>query len=146
MEKIKADNDAKEGNPMMGMAGMGNSESESGPVFVLPSNIKVGESWNTENKEGTMTVKSTYTLKSLDNNTALVNMSGTVDGTMEQEQMGNTMNITINSKVTGDITFDVNSSLVSKRNMVSDVNGNIDMMGQQMPISAKTTSTITYSY
>jgi hypothetical protein len=56
------------------------------------------------------------------------------------------MNITINSKVTGDITFDVNSSLVSKRNMVSDVNGNIDMMGQQMPISAKTTSTITYSY
>jgi hypothetical protein len=146
MEKIKADNDAKEGNPMMGMAGMGNSESESGPVFVLPSNIKVGESWNTENKEGTMTVKSTYTLKSLDNNTALVNMSGTVDGTMEQEQMGNTMNITINSKVTGDITFDVNSSLVSKRNMVTDVSGNIDMMGQQMPISAKTTSTITYSY
>jgi hypothetical protein len=73
-------------------------------------------------------------------------MSGTVDGTMEQEQMGNTMNITINSKVTGDITFDVNSSLVSKRNMVTDVSGNIDMMGQQMPISAKTTSTITYSY
>ena len=57
-----------------------------------------------------------------------------------------TQNITINSKVTGDITFDVNSSWVSKRNMVSDVNCNIDMMGQQMPISAKTTSAITYSY
>ena len=146
MEKIKSDSDAKEGNPMMGMSGMGNSESESGPVFILPSNIKPGESWNTENKEGTMTVKSTYTLKSIDNNTAVVSMSGTVDGTMEQEQMGNTMNITINSKVTGDITFDVNSSLVSKRNLVTDVSGNIDMMGQQMPISAKTTSTVTYSY
>ena len=146
IEKIKSSNDDKEGNPMMGMAGMGNSESESGPVFVLPSNIKPGESWNTENKEGTMNIKSTYTLKSLDNNTAVVSMSGTIDGTMEQEQMGNTMNITINSKVTGDITFDVNSSLVSKRNLVSDVNGNIEMTGQQMPISAKTTSAITYSY
>ena len=144
-EKTKVE-EKKEGNPMAGMSGMMGSEHESDLVFLIPTDKKIGDTWSEENKEKDLTTKRSYTLKSIDNNIATVTLTGSIDGTMEQEVQGNNMNMTINTKMTGDLTVNIATGLVIKKNIVSDINGSIDMMGQQMPISSKNTSAITYNY
>jgi hypothetical protein len=40
--------------------------------------------------------------------------------------------------------MDISTGLVKKRTNVADITGSIQMMGQDMPISAKATTTSTY--
>jgi hypothetical protein len=56
------------------------------------------------------------------------------------------MEITIKTetKTNGEIVTDISTGLVKKRTSVADITGSIPMMGQDMPISAKATSTSIY--
>jgi len=49
-----------------------------------------------------------------------------------------------NTKTTGEMTTDISNGQVKKKNTISDITGSFQLMGQDMPISAKATSASTY--
>ena len=140
-----------EENPLMGMmAAMGVSAAKDPSMeaafFIVPKNKKTGESWSDSTSEKRIKTVRLYTLKSIANNIATILVNATITGSGETEMRGTAMAFTMNTKNTGEITVDATSSLVSK--IVSDANVSMtmDVMGQSMPITSKTSSTIVYQY
>jgi hypothetical protein len=53
-------------------------------------------------------------------------------------------NIKSETKTKGEIITDISTGMAKKRTSVADITGSIPMMGQDMPISAKVTTTTVY--
>ncbi len=114
--------------------------------FVIPKDKKIGDSWTDSSSEGKMKTTRTYTLKSIDNNIATVSLKATITGAGETEMQGTSVTFTIDTKSTGELIVDMKKSLVSKLTNSSDVTMTMDVMGQSLPISGKTNSSIIYQY
>lgn len=138
-------------NPMQGiMDAMGSSEQENLPVtnafFIIPTGKKVGDTWtDSSTNKNSKTVK-TYILSAIDKNMATIRLAGTIQINTAQEIQGAAVNISMTTALMGDIITDIQTGLVSKQTLLSDVSGTIDMMGQSMPVSSKVASTFTYQY
>lgn len=64
-------------------------------------------------------------------------LEGDLFGTTTLEIQGTSFDLSMNTKTIGDIIVDIKSGLVHKRNTNADISGNIDIMGQSNPITAK---------
>jgi hypothetical protein len=53
------------------------------------------------------------------------------------ENQGMEMNLVMESKVTGEMTVDTNTNVIKQRTITVDGAGNIEMMGQQVPMTTK---------
>ncbi len=127
------------------MAGDKDNQGPSDAFLIIPSDKKIGDSWDVTITNKGLTTKKTYTLKSIDQTTATLQVSGTTTGTVEQEVQGMTMNMTMDTKVKGQLKVNIQTGVVFESNSDMDMNNSMDMMGQQMQISSKGTTAVTYT-
>lgn len=116
-----------------------------GAFEILPAGKKTGDSWaDTSKTADTKTIR-TYTLQSVTGNEAVMNIETTVKATNKLDFQGMEFEINTDTKTTGQVLFDISTGLVKKRDTVSDITGSFQMMGQDMPITAKTTTKTVYN-
>ena len=145
-EKKAVSAEASNANPMMDMmknltGGSNDDGGGAGEIFqVLPMGKKQGDSWTDSTiSEGLKTYK-TYTLKEIKGNDAILTLSGTQSTNKKIEQQGMEVNVTMESKLSGESTVDLSTGIVKQKSMVVDGAGNADAMGQAIPITTKITS------
>ncbi len=137
----------EDANPFAGLMGGSDKIAEASTnaaFFVIPTDKKVGDKWveNTE-VQGLKTVKN-YELKSIANGIASVLVKATGKGTISKEMKGT--QIEIEMETTGETTIivDTKTGIVKKNTGTTDIVGNMSFMGQSMPITIKSTSTIDF--
>ena len=116
----------------------------SGAFEMVPKGKSVGESWaDTATSKDMKTIR-TYTLKSVSGNEAVIqaNVVSTAVNKLNFQEME--FEVKSETKTNGEIITDISTGLVKKRTTIADITGSIQMMGQDMPISAKATSTNIY--
>ena len=148
---LKTDGEKKEveeDNPLKGLMESFGAADEGATVetafFILPTGKKVGDVWKDSVINKQMKEVKTYTLKSIKGNEAVISLFSTMEGTSTVDAQGMQMNIKLSAKTEGEMIVDVKNSLVKKRTSVSDITGDIDMMGQSMPITSKVTAVTEY--
>lgn len=144
--KEKADTDNSEmTDNLMKMFGDNTDEAiVTGSFEILPVGIKVGDSWSdSSNTKESKTIR-TFTLQTIAGNEATikVDITATAKNKIEVQEME--MEVNTQSKTSGEIITDTSNGIVKKRNTVSDITGTFQMMGQDMPISAKVTTVSVY--
>jgi hypothetical protein len=111
---------------------------------MIPTGKKIGDSWSdTLTMKDSKTIRN-YTFKSVTGNDAvlLLDIVSTATNKMEFQEME--FEIKSTTKTTGEILTDLNTSLVKQKTTTSDITGSFQMMGQDMPISAKVSSSSIY--
>lgn len=140
----------EEDNPLAGIMDMfGAKESETAITesvyFLIPAGKKTGDSWTDSTKASpTMTGFKTYTIKSIAGNVATIGLFSKLEGSQNVETQGMTMDVTISAKTEGEMLVDITNSLLKKSSRVADITGNMNMMGQSMPLTSKMTEFTEY--
>ncbi|HMU10131.1 MAG TPA: DUF6263 family protein [Ferruginibacter sp.] len=146
-EKPEKSDDA-EANPMEGLMNAFAESSDdavvSGAFKLLPAGKNIGDSWSDTTKEKDMTTIRTYTLKSVSGNEALVQLDAVTTASNKLDFQGMEFEFKSTTKSTGDITTDINSGLIKSKNTHAEITGSIQLMGQDMPVTAKVKTTGTY--
>lgn len=142
VEEIKGESGKdEEENPMEQLFGGTPGSASAGYFFIIPAGKKIGDSWiDSTNVNGMKTINQNV-LKSLNNGIAVINVSGKMNGTVSKETQGMQLDITINSTSNAVMEVDTASSIVKKRTDAMDMTGNMEVMGQSMPITAKMNAT-----
>ncbi len=140
------DSSAASGSPldmMKSMTSAGGDESGGiSEIFkVLPKGKKVGDSWSDSLISADAKLYRTYTLKELKGDDAIVTLSGKQTTNKKVEQQGMEVNVTMDSKIAGEMTVDQKTGIVKQRSLTMDGTGNADAMGQAIPLTTKITST-----
>jgi hypothetical protein len=147
-DKAKAGSEVTESdNPMAGMMGgmsEGNAAIAGSIIFKIPVAIKKGNTWKDSSDIKGMKANTTFFIDDVSNGVATVSSKGTVKGTASMEAQGNNMDMTMDTKTEGKIWVDVKTNLVKKRSNVADISGSIDIAGQSMPFTSKTTTESSY--
>lgn len=116
----------------------------SGAFELVPQGKKVGDSWiDSTVAKDTRTVR-TYTLKSVTGNEALIQLDLVSAAANKLEVQGTEMEFKSNTKTTGEIITDITTGQVKKKDTKSDITGSFQLMGQDVPITAKSSSSTTY--
>lgn len=138
-EEPKAGDDASGMAAMMKSFGAGSDERIlTDDVFIpTPKNLKVGDTWSDSLiTDGQKTYRD-YTVKSFQGSEAIVTIGGKVLTDKKMENQGMEMNLVMESKLTGEMTVDTNTGVIKQRTITADGSGNIEMMGQQVPMATK---------
>ena len=107
----------------------------------LPKELKVGQTWKgSKTADGTIT-NTNYTVKAINGDFATLTISGDMDINKKMEQMGMEMTAKSKGKFTGEEVVNIKTSIIQSQSMVINSDGNIEVMGQELPTSAKVTST-----
>ena len=136
-------------NPMESMfESMGSSDKNMGEdVFlIIPAGIKIGDKWFDSSSTPTLKSVKEYLLQSIDNGIASIKSIIQVDNNSQVELQGMQVTINMSTKSTGIITTDTKTSLVSKRTNNATINGNLEVMGQTMTVTGKSTTTTVFEY
>jgi len=116
----------------------------SGAFEMIPKGRSIGDSWgDTTTAKDIKTVRK-FTLKSIAGNEAIIQSSTVLNATNKMDFQGMEFIIKTETRTNGEIVADISTGLVKKRTGVADITGTLPMMGQEMPISAKVTSTTIY--
>lgn len=124
-------------NPMMMGAGIQNAQSN---LFIIIPSLTAGTSWSDSLSIKNTKIKSVYTLQSVENGIATVKLLSNMDGTNEFETQGMTMTMRMNMKTDGTLKIDTKTGMVMSNNANTDMTGNMDVMGQEIPINSKIVS------
>ncbi|MGB4843925.1 MAG: DUF6263 family protein [Ferruginibacter sp.] len=147
-KKDKKADDGDNANMMGDMLGMFSNSSDdavvSGAFEIAAAGKRIGDSWSDTSISKEMKIFRTYTLNSLTGNEAIIKVAITSSAKNKLDFQGMEFEIATETKTTGDIISDISTGLVKKRNTVSDITGSFQLMGQDMPITAKTTSVSIY--
>lgn len=139
-----------EENPMEALMSGGGNLSETDAVasaFMLFDNkLKPGASW-VDSSASTPTLKSikTYTIASISDGIAKIQLNDTVEGSSTAEIQGTSMDINVKTKSDSEIEVDTKTFLVKKRVTKTEASGSIDVMGQSMPFSSNSTVETKYN-
>lgn len=117
----------------------------SGAFTIVPKGKNIGDTWTdtTGSGKNAKTI-STYTLKSVTGNEATIQTNVVSNAVNKLSFQGMEFEIKTETKTTGEIVTDLATGMVKKRTGTSDITGSIPMMGQEMPISARSATTIMY--
>lgn len=139
-----------DGNMMGSMIGGAMNEEKEGASFSSIANIpakgvKVGDSWSdSANADGARTF-TTYTLKEVKGNEGVVSVKGDLSMNKEMEQQGMTMVMDMKGSSTGEYLFDVVTGIIKSKKITTKASGNIDVMGQSVPMVMESTVESTVS-
>lgn len=111
---------------------------------IIPASKKTGDSWSDTTAEKDMKIVRKYTLKSQTTDEAVVVLDAVASAVNKLNFMEMEFEIKTNTKTTGEIISDIKTGLVKKRTANADISGTFQMMGQDMPINAKTSSISIY--
>lgn len=100
---------------------------------------KVGQSWTDSTSEGGSKTINTYTLRSVQGNDGIVDVKSNLSISQEMEQQGMQMQMSLTGNVTGEYNFDIKSGIVTSRKLKTVASGQIDVMGQTVPLSLNST-------
>lgn len=106
----------------------------------LPKELKTGTTWTTSSKANGTEKKVTYTVKSISGDIATLDVQGTVSVNTTIEQMGMEMNTSAKGKFTGEEKVHTATGVLQSQNLTINTDGYVEVMGQQLPTSSKTTS------
>ena len=142
-------NNGEDADPTAGLMKMFADNSDEGVIAgafeIVPKGKLVGDSWaDTAIDKDTKIIK-TYTLKSIAGNEAVIGSAIVATGKNKLNFQEMEFEVKSETKTNGEIVTDISTGLVKKRTTVADITGSIQMMGQDMPISAKATTTVTYN-
>jgi hypothetical protein len=147
-KKEKKADDADAANPAADMMKMFADNSDeamvSGAFEMVPKGKSVGDTWADTSAGKDMKMIRTYTLKSVTGNEAVIQSNFVATGTNKLNFQEMEFEVKSETKTNGEIITDISKGLVKKRTNVADITGSIQMMGQDMPISAKATTTNIY--
>ncbi len=138
--------DDKNGMAAM-MGGMGAGADESGlveDVFLsIPEGAKQDDKWSDSTiADGVKTYRN-FTVKSIEGSNATLTFAATQNINKAVENQGMEMNITMENKMTGEILVDKTTGVVKQKTINTEGTGSMDMMGQSVPMTNKTTLTST---
>jgi hypothetical protein len=111
--------------------------------IALPKDMKVGSTWSSEIKTKEANSNITFTVKAINGDLVTLSFTGTVSGENTIEQNGMEIVTKTSGKTTGESIVNSKTGVLQSSNSVADVSGNVEVMGQEMPTSAKTTTTTT---
>jgi len=144
----KKSSDADDANPADGLMKMFADNSDdamvAGAFEIVPKGKSVGDSWADSTMDKGSKTTRTYTLKSVAGNEVVIQSNIVSTGTNKLNFQEMEFEVKSETKTNGEIVLDISTGLVKKRTNVADITGTIQMMGQDMPISAKATTTSTY--
>jgi hypothetical protein len=147
-KKDKKADETDDADPAAGLLKMFADNSDEGIVAgafeIVPKGKMVGDSWADTTTEKETKIISTYTLKSITGNEAIIQSVIVATGKNKLNFQEMEFEVKSETKTNGEIVTDISTSLVKKRTNVADITGSIQMMGQDMPISAKATTTSIY--
>ena len=140
---------AEEPNPLENMFESLQNTGEnvaSETFFVIPQGKKVGDKWiDSSSTKITRSLKE-YVLKSVEKDIATILITSKVENNTQTELQGMQVTISMTTKSTGEIKVDSKTSLVNRREIKAEITGNLDMMGQSVPVTGKSTTTTEYQY
>jgi len=112
---------------------------------IVPTGKSVGDSWADSTIDKDTKMVRTYILKSITGNEAVIQSVIVATGKNKLNFQEMEFEVKSETKTNGEIVMDISTGLVKKRTNVADITGSIQMMGQDMPISAKATTTSIYN-
>ena len=137
-----------EANPLGGIMESFNAATEDAAVetafFILQPGKKAGDTWVDSSSREKFKEKKTYTLKSVTDGVATILVNAIIEGSSTVEMQGMEMDLTFSSKSTGNIIVETKTSLVKKRTNNAEITGNINVMGQSVPVNSTAEITIDY--
>jgi hypothetical protein len=140
-KKVSAEGDMMTG--MMNQLSKGMDVPKKGDFtefHILPDHeVAKGESWN-DSLGGRTTV---YTLTELTENEAIINFTEVEKIERVQEMMGREIQVKSTDKTTGRVILDRKTGLMKERSSSFESSGEMQMMGQTIPITRTGTKTIT---
>ena len=145
-EKISS---PEEKNPLEGMFESlqntgGNIVSET--FFLIPKGKKINDKWMDSTSTKDSKSYKEYTLLSIEKDIATILVDLKVQTNTETELQGMQVNISMNTKSKAEMKVDTKTGLVIKRDTKSEITGTLDMMGQTVPVTAKSVSSTEYVY
>ncbi len=148
-EKKKAKKqDADDTNPADELMKMFSDNSDdaivSGAFAIIPQGKSTGDSWADTTTAKDLKVIRKYTLNAVSANEATIQADIVSNAVSKLNFQEMEFEIKTETKTKAEIIADINTGLVKKKNSTADISGSIPMMGQDMPISAKVTSSGTY--
>ena len=106
----------------------------------VPRKTTVGFSWtDTTNHEGLFKT-TTYTIKEIKGQDALISITGLLNTDVKTEMQGMEVVNRSTGKITGEQNMDIGSGLIRERKTVVESSGTITLQGQDLPM----TTTVTY--
>ncbi len=140
---------AEEANPMESMfESFGNSNDNivKEAFFIVPAGKKTGDKWVDSSSTKDTKIYKEYQLQSIENGIITILENGKVDNNTQTEIQGMQVTINMTAKSTGEIKVNSKTSLVNKRDVKTELTGNLEMMGQQVPVTGKGTISTVYEY
>lgn len=137
---------ADETNPMSSLMGNTNSAEAftAAAFFYIPNEKKVGDKWADSVNEAGMKGLKNFELQSIVDNVATIAIKTKSKGTIAKEAQGMKFEIAMDGTGDGVIIVDTKTFLVKKSTLNSDVNGTLDMMGQSVPLTIKSTASTVF--
>jgi len=142
----KTGTSAKEKNPMETMmAGiLGSSGPEVNPAFeIIPATAIKGYSWTDSTTSPEITRITTYTVKDVKGNEAIVVFDGILNTVTTNEMQGMPVKTTQAGTVKGEMLVDVATGILKEKKTTVESKGTLEMMGQQVPMTSKLSFTTT---
>jgi hypothetical protein len=111
---------------------------------VLPEReVMVGDSWNDSTKKDGIVNHRTYKLASITNDAIIVDVTSETKVNKTMEIMGQSATIVTSEKGLGSITLDRKTGVVRSITNTSKNEGNVEVQGMSIPITATSNSTVT---
>jgi hypothetical protein len=130
-------------NPFASIMGGGDKAAEnntSEAFYIIPSNKKVGDKWSEEAElQGLKGVKK-YEYTSLKDGIATLVLQTKGKGTISKEMKGMQFELEIETTGNATLIIDTKIGLVKKNTSNIEVTGNMNAMGQAIPITIKTST------
>jgi len=130
---------------MMSMTG-DVSKGQPYPYLIqLPGkNIKAGDTWtDSSGTPATIKTVTTYTLKGVSADGALVSFTGTLVKSGTIQQNGMEIQMDMSGTTTGEATYEASTGLLKTSASSSDIKGTMGIMGQNAPLNATIKANIT---
>lgn len=147
--KPSKDTEPESGNPVDGIMKMFGDASEGAGVssafIIIPQGKKVGDTWSDTSKGKDLQAIRVFTLKSISGNDAVIEVVTSAKAKNTVDFQGMEFEIKTTTKTKDEIVADIITSLVKQKTSSSDITGNFQMMGQEMPITATVTATSKYN-
>ena len=146
-KKIKKQ-DADDTNPADELMKMFSDNSDdaivSGAFAIIPKGKSTGDSWYDTTAAKDLKIIRKYTLKAVSGSEATIQADIVSNAVSKLNFQEMEFEIKTETKTKAEIITDITTGLVKKRTSTADISGSIPMMGQDMPMSAKVTSTNIY--
>jgi hypothetical protein len=102
-----------------------------------------GESWNETIENQSIKSNTIYTLTDITDSAIIVDFTGNSVTITKAEMMGTETTTTMNNKSTGKIILDKTTGIIREKTIYIESNGSTEVMGGSLPVTSKTTITIT---